>query len=393
MNTFFDNNQLTLVFEGRIDTSNALNVDKEVMAAYEEHRGCQVVVDAQKLEYISSAGLRVLMKLRKAAGALTVLNVSRDVYDILEVTGFVGIMDVQRALREVNVENLEVIGQGGNGIVYRLDDDTILKLYRVAGMEDVKRERENAQKLFQRGIPTAIAYDIVKCGDQLGTVFEMLNADTLAKALQATATDDEMEPMIEQYTEIVKGFHAEEADTAETMSLHAYYNTKIDEMHDYYSAEELEKLHKLLDWIPQRSTMLHGDLHTGNLMLQNGEIMVIDVADISYGHPIFDLAGIYIIHAQLGMGGKVFGENSTGLQTERSLAFWNRFMRRYFGTEDESLLKLYEGQIAVVSLLKTCIGPAISKKKDSRLTQLIAEMVKAKLIPIIDGFVQQDPAF
>lgn len=38
MNTFFDNNQLTLVFEGRIDTSNALNVDKEVMAAYEEHR-------------------------------------------------------------------------------------------------------------------------------------------------------------------------------------------------------------------------------------------------------------------------------------------------------------------------------------------------------------------
>lgn len=393
MNTFFDNNQLTLVFEGRIDTSNALNVDKEVMAAYEEHRGCQVVVDAQKLEYISSAGLRVLMKLRKAAGALTVLNVSRDVYDILEVTGFVGIMDVQRALREVNVENLEVIGQGGNGIVYRLDDDTILKLYRVAGMEDVKRERENAQKLFQRGIPTAIAYDIVKCGDQLGTVFEMLNADTLAKALQATATDDEMEPMIEQYTEIVKGFHAEEADTAETMSLHAYYNTKIDEMHDYYSAEELEKLHKLLDWIPQRSTMLHGDLHTGNLMLQNGEIMVIDVADISYGHPIFDLAGIYIIHAQLGMGGKVFGENSTGLQTERSLAFWNRFMRKYFGTEDESLLKLYEGQIAVVSLLKTCIGPAISKKKDSRLTQLIAEMVKAKLIPIIDGFVQQDPAF
>lgn len=393
MNTFFDNNQLTLVFEGRIDTSNALNVDKEVMAAYEEHRGCQVVVDAQKLEYISSAGLRVLMKLRKAAGALTVLNVSRDVYDILEVTGFVGIMDVQRALREVNVENLEVIGQGGNGIVYRLDDDTILKLYRVAGMEDVKRERENAQKLFQRGIPTAIAYDIVKCGDQLGTVFEMLNADTLAKALQATATDDEMEPMIEQYTEIVKGFHAEEADTDETMSLHAYYNTKIDEMHDYYSAEELEKLHKLLDWIPQRSTMLHGDLHTGNLMLQNGEIMVIDVADISYGHPIFDLAGIYIIHAQLGMGGKVFGENSTGLQTERSLAFWNRFMRKYFGTEDESLLKLYEGQIAVVSLLKTCIGPAISKKKDSRLTQLIAEMVKAKLIPIIDGFVQQDPAF
>lgn len=393
MKIVYENNTLTLFFEGRIDTTNALNIENEVMAAYEEHNGCQVVVDAQKLEYISSAGLRVLMKLCKVAKTLTIANVSRDVYDILEVTGFVNIMDVHRALREVNVEGLDIVGEGGNGIVYRLDEDTILKLYRVAGMEDVKRERENAQRLFQRGIPTAIAYDIVKCGEQLGTVFEMLNADTLANALQATDTEDEMEPLIEQYTDIVRGFHSEEADVNETMSLHSYYGIKIDEMRDYYTEEEVAKLHKLLDWIPQRSTMLHGDLHTGNLMMQNREIMVIDVADISYGHPIFDLAGIYIIHAQMGLDGKVFGEAKTGLKTERSLAFWNRFMRLYFGTEDENLLKLYEGQIAVISLFKTSVGPAISKNMDPQRIQLIAQMMRERLFPIIDSFVQRALAF
>ena len=55
----------TVELSGRIDSSNAAKVEKEVIASCEEHLSEDITVDASNLEYISSAGLRVLMKLRK----------------------------------------------------------------------------------------------------------------------------------------------------------------------------------------------------------------------------------------------------------------------------------------------------------------------------------------
>lgn len=79
----------TFYLEGRIDTNNAPQVEKEIFDAI-EGKTSDIVIDAEKLEYISSAGLRVLMKLRKSIDKqLPVINVSRDVYDIFETTGFV----------------------------------------------------------------------------------------------------------------------------------------------------------------------------------------------------------------------------------------------------------------------------------------------------------------
>lgn len=90
--------------EGRIDSSNALSVEKAIINAVEKHPGAELALDANDLEYISSAGLRVLMKLRKQAKrALPVLNVSPEVYEIFEVTGFTELLDVKKRLREVSV--------------------------------------------------------------------------------------------------------------------------------------------------------------------------------------------------------------------------------------------------------------------------------------------------
>lgn len=53
-------------------------------------------IDASELSYISSAGLRVFLKLRKAVGELTVFNVNSEVYDIFDVTGFTDILNVKK---------------------------------------------------------------------------------------------------------------------------------------------------------------------------------------------------------------------------------------------------------------------------------------------------------
>ena len=114
---------------GRIDSTNAAAFEQKLTQALAEHPGATLVLDAERLEYISSAGLRVLLRQRQAAGELTVRNVSPEVYEIFDVTGFTAMLKVEKAMRFVSVKGLEQIGAGKHSAVYRLDGETILKAY------------------------------------------------------------------------------------------------------------------------------------------------------------------------------------------------------------------------------------------------------------------------
>ena len=125
---------LTVFLKGHIDSSNAAALEQEIDQARQEHPARDLVLDAQDLVYISSAGLRVLLRLRKTYPALKVINVSSEVYEILDMTGFTEMLDVTKAYRVISVEGCEVIGQGANGKVYRIDPDTIAKIGPMLGL-------------------------------------------------------------------------------------------------------------------------------------------------------------------------------------------------------------------------------------------------------------------
>ena len=172
------NGTVTIALEGRIDTNNAAQTEKEIFDAVGD-KSKDIIIDAEKLEYISSAGLRVLMKLRKSIDKpLSVISVSRDVYDIFETTGFTELLDIRKAMRKVSLAGCEVIGQGGHGKVYRLDEETIIKVYHDGSpLSLIEKEREYAKNAFVHGVPSAIAYDIVETEEGPGLVFEMVSAN------------------------------------------------------------------------------------------------------------------------------------------------------------------------------------------------------------------------
>ncbi|MBB5227066.1 STAS domain-containing protein [Treponema ruminis] len=80
---------------GRLDTLTAPDLEKEIASITE---AASLVIDCAKLEYISSAGLRVLLSAHKAfakKGGMIVKNVNETVLDIFDVTGFKDILDIQ----------------------------------------------------------------------------------------------------------------------------------------------------------------------------------------------------------------------------------------------------------------------------------------------------------
>ena len=88
---------LVLSVEGRLDTVTAPDLEKEIVAVEADVN--ELTVDFSKLDYISSAGLRVLLSAHKAfvkKGGMVVKNVNETLLDIFEVTGFKDILNIQQ---------------------------------------------------------------------------------------------------------------------------------------------------------------------------------------------------------------------------------------------------------------------------------------------------------
>ena len=69
-----------IALKGRIDSGNASEVEKDIFSRLEGKPSVPVVLDAAELEYISSAGLRVLLRVKKGWSDLTICNVNSEVY-------------------------------------------------------------------------------------------------------------------------------------------------------------------------------------------------------------------------------------------------------------------------------------------------------------------------
>ena len=87
--------ELTLALEGRLDTVTAPELEKELKESLDSAE--RLILDFSKLDYISSAGLRVLLSAHKmmvAKGGMKVTNVNEIVAEVFEVTGFADILDI-----------------------------------------------------------------------------------------------------------------------------------------------------------------------------------------------------------------------------------------------------------------------------------------------------------
>lgn len=87
---------LTLAVVGRLDTTTAPDLEKEIKASLDGIDA--LVLDFEKLDYISSAGLRVLLSAHKTMskrGGMKVTHVNEMVMEVFEVTGFVDMLTIE----------------------------------------------------------------------------------------------------------------------------------------------------------------------------------------------------------------------------------------------------------------------------------------------------------
>ena len=348
---------LTIFLEGEIDSATASEVEKQIMDIYHAHTAKAVVLDAENLRYVSSSGLRVLLNLRKLEQNLKLINASSEVYDVLDMTGFTDLFPVSKAYRKLNLKECALLGAGGHGKVYRINDDTIVKMFYAGdSIEDIEREKDYAKKAFIMGIPTAIPFDIVKADDMYGLVFELVDADIVSNYLNEHP--DQLEDIARKYAQTMKQLHTTHVAKDALGSTKELYRNRIEGLRAYMTDDEVDTLLRINEAIPESDTVVHGDFHPKNIMIQNGELILIDLADLTTGHPLYDLGSMALSH-QIPSDERV--AQITGMKAEAVRRLWQLFLANYLETNDPRIIEMFAKKISVVGLMKMAATLAFSE--------------------------------
>ena len=329
----------------RIDSSNIDLVDERLQKELKGYKG-DLIINADELEYISSAGLRIILRLKKEYPNTKIINCNQAVYDIFDMTGFTEMIDIEKGYRKISVDGCEVIGEGAYGIVYRIDPETIVKVYKNHdSIDEIIKERERARKAFILGVPTAISYDIVQVGDLYGSVFEMLDAKSFAELLR---DGESINKLVKQSVAILQQIHSIEnlnddlPDKKEEAIGWAKY------CKEYLPKEIGTKLVKMMQDIPDRNTIIHGDYHIKNIMHTDTDNLLIDMETLAIGHPILELACSYSIYEGFECLDPKNPEKFLGVPQEQCRKFMDLTYDYYFDELEEDQIEEIKNKVKII---------------------------------------------
>ncbi|MDO4797159.1 MAG: phosphotransferase [Coriobacteriales bacterium] len=382
--------EVVVALAGRVTSNNAAKLEQSLGSIRVRNAQDKFVLDAGSLEYISSAGLRVMMRLAKAVQTLEIINVSVEVYDVFDMTGLTQVINVSRRPREISVEGCEVIGQGGFGTVYRLDPETIVKVYREGMPRSIlDDERAIAQRAFLLGVPTAISYDVVTVGKSFGLVFELLDADTLSAIIGRNPS------RLKEYgvrcARLLKEIHAIEPEEGSFPCAKQKFLDWAHGLADYLEPEEVDVIVDYVqNKVPDGNSFLHGDYHCKNIMEVGGELMLLDIGDATCGHPAIDLAQILCSQTVMPRTTRSVDEATQllGFAPELAQQFWGVLTTTYLGTNDPDEIGRVSDMLTPLAILCLCFHATRYASGSEQMMQTIVDrLVRGQLSSVLETAV------
>ena len=367
---------------GRISADNAGQIERELLDKKPD------VIDASGLTYISSAGLRALLKYAQSLGEdkpkVRIVDVEPSVYEIFDQTGFTAFFDVEKKLREVSAEGCQMLGRGYCATVYKLDSERIIKVYdaprHAHDLSLVRNDREISKKVFMLGLPCLISFEVAVCDGYYAGIYELINGDTLGNEI--CKDPGSLERYIKELADIgrrMNGITVDEGSFPPNRTLTRRKNL----LEGRFTEEEMAAFDSLIDTIPDRRRLVHGDFHVENMMVQDGKLVMIDVGGFSEGYPLIDLLCLFMKTRE-----PEYLKNR--LSDEQNRQIWECYLKYYFEgrrTEEsrasvDAVLSLFADMFMLPTACALDSESEIELRK-GRILQMTPEVLR-KHIEVID---------
>ena len=91
-----ENGKLTIFFERELNSYNSEEVEREIESIVDNNSFDSIVLDMENLRYISSAGLRIVVRLKQRFDNTSIVKVQESVYDIFDMVGFQNVISIEK---------------------------------------------------------------------------------------------------------------------------------------------------------------------------------------------------------------------------------------------------------------------------------------------------------
>lgn len=253
--------------------------------------------------------------------------------------------------RQIELSAWTKFGEGGNGVTYvSLDEpDVILKINKpgLSTLEFVKHEFDVSKAVEALGIPIPKVYEIVRVGDAYATISERVKSK---KSLSRICCDEPAltETMAGVLCEHGKKLFSAQCDTQIFPSRKAQLTRALEKVR-FIGKKKRRILKEFAQTIEDKTTCVHGDFQTGNIIRSGESYFWIDLDRFGYGNPMFDIGHLFLIcnvYAPMKQVQDIFHMGEAQLRS-----FWVAFARAYTGEEDCSAFDHLAGKFACLDIV------------------------------------------
>lgn len=197
--------------------------------------------------------------------------------------------------------------------------------------EDLLREQEMCKKVFALGIPTPQVGEIVEVDGRLGLVYErIVGKKSISKYVGQDLPN--LERYMKTFAENCKKLHSTHCNEGDFECIESRYSRYLNSS-KFFTGTLAESLRKILAETPKRNTCLHGDLQTGNLIVNDVGAYFIDLGEFSCGNPLYDLGCYYYFCHYLP---DAYLLQAHYMDAATMLRCWKTFVTYYFGVETDA---------------------------------------------------------
>lgn len=339
-----NDNEAVVYAKGYIDTETSESFSDYINRLHSLNKDIKINIDFSNVKMITSACVRCLLQFHKSGYNYELKGISKEIFTVLKITGVSAILNIKQETFSINTEGCKVLGRGFHSEVYRLDEETIAKIYFEKNeIDNAINERIISKQAFIKGVPTEISFALCESNGRPGLIYELVDANTLLSIFVEDING--MEKYITDYVNLVKSVH-----TFDNVGMTGIYDKKkgfINEANfisKYIPKECYERIIRLKDEIPDSNRLVHGDPHPANVMLTDKGMIFIDLSDMGFGDEKFDLMFLYRTLKLFPM----LPNNKYALKEKEAAKLWDLFIKEYYKDEDESYI---ESQLIDIKLL------------------------------------------
>lgn len=293
--------------------------------------------------------------------------------------------EIDNALIELDLHDAKPVGFGATSDVYLLPDGTVCKLFHPEySPEEIARESRAARIADALGIRVPKPYGPVKCGDRLGIRSEYIAGQSLAEIL--SRNPERRDALLPAYLQELRRFHETEAAAGDFASAKALYLDKLQKLEgsEWYTEDELEKMRRLVLSVPDRNTLLYGDYHPQNILVQDGGLVFVDLGDACLGHPVFDFAMMANTHYIIPKMNPDYAEKYFAVPAPLMLHLWGDVFSAFFSAYSPEEQSCIRQGIMAFATLRQGLSPADGRVFPREVLAGNVNAVKKRLLPQIE---------